>query len=470
MGWGCCCQRRAAGIEAEGIGRAAPFCPQPASPGGTIPQRSPTTGLLRRKVRTTSSELDRFAELDRLQWEALQASAQPAQDITMRDHSGQGGRIGLSVSRLHKWLGVSWPTDLLFWADLQARLQMGRQAFSTFAKFVAADAIPLPIAAQIFEAKVDSVLALSRWIWIGLPDVEERVNAVYEDWARCLLSAESWRNAAVAASEVGWSYSGYARVVKDAALRRARVIMKPDGDIYKLAFTEASARGVGWATRCKKELVRWNISPWELWSLGGGSYEQYKGYVDQQLSSSCNAAWTAIAEKHSAQVPYLAFNAVAGSAMQAIKAKGLPWDVLMACKAWFQLRAGLIPLRAVNGRRSMARHQVCIFCGRGVRNAVVHVLGCCKVWREGRNRFLHSTAQSANMSSSDKTLAVLACSPGSSAFQSCVHFCDKVVQAAKEFLVRTRTADHVKQEHYTLMLVSLLDACHVWAGGARAGV
>ena len=79
MGWGCCCRRRAVGSEAEGIGRAAPFCPQPASPGGTIPQRSPTTGLLRRKIRTTSSELDRFAELDRLQWEALQASSQPAQ-------------------------------------------------------------------------------------------------------------------------------------------------------------------------------------------------------------------------------------------------------------------------------------------------------------------------------------------------------------------------------------------------------
>ena len=79
MGWGCCCRRRGADIEAEGIGRAAPFCPQPASPGGTIPQRSPTTGLLRRKVRTTSSELDRFAKLDRLQREAPQASAQPAQ-------------------------------------------------------------------------------------------------------------------------------------------------------------------------------------------------------------------------------------------------------------------------------------------------------------------------------------------------------------------------------------------------------
>ena len=59
---GICCRRRIADEEQEiyAVGLPAPECPQGASPGGSIYQRSQATGLLRRQVRTSSEELDRF--------------------------------------------------------------------------------------------------------------------------------------------------------------------------------------------------------------------------------------------------------------------------------------------------------------------------------------------------------------------------------------------------------------------------
>ena len=74
MGWGCC-RRRFAG-EKETAPEpllAAPHCPQNPSPGGSVFQRCQATGILRRHLRTSSEELDRF----RLEAEASQASPAP---------------------------------------------------------------------------------------------------------------------------------------------------------------------------------------------------------------------------------------------------------------------------------------------------------------------------------------------------------------------------------------------------------
>ena len=63
-GWGCCCRRRVV-VEKQEIfelGIPAPECPQGPSLGGSIYQRSQVTGLLRRHVRTSTEELDRFQQ------------------------------------------------------------------------------------------------------------------------------------------------------------------------------------------------------------------------------------------------------------------------------------------------------------------------------------------------------------------------------------------------------------------------
>ena len=60
MPWRCCRRRTDVKQENPELGVPAPECPQAASPGGTVFQRSPATGLLRRRTRTTTEELDRF--------------------------------------------------------------------------------------------------------------------------------------------------------------------------------------------------------------------------------------------------------------------------------------------------------------------------------------------------------------------------------------------------------------------------
>ena len=59
---------------------------------------------------------------------------------------------------------------------------------------------------------------------MGLPrvtDAEQIADEYYAKWARLLLGADPWRNSGTCSSEVGWKLSGYARVVRAVALRRA---------------------------------------------------------------------------------------------------------------------------------------------------------------------------------------------------------------------------------------------------------
>ena len=66
MGAGWCCRRCSSVASAEDSedswrSQAAPSCPQEASPGGTVWQLSPATGLLRRRAPTPlDSQWDRF--------------------------------------------------------------------------------------------------------------------------------------------------------------------------------------------------------------------------------------------------------------------------------------------------------------------------------------------------------------------------------------------------------------------------
>ena len=74
MPWSCCRRRTVKKQGVPELGVPAPECPQGASPGGSIYQRDQTTGLLRRHLRTSSEELDRFQR----EQEAQQTRTPPA--------------------------------------------------------------------------------------------------------------------------------------------------------------------------------------------------------------------------------------------------------------------------------------------------------------------------------------------------------------------------------------------------------
>ena len=62
MPWSCCRRRTVPKQEITELGVPAPECPQGSSPGGSVYQRDQFTGLLRRHVRTSTEELDRFQQ------------------------------------------------------------------------------------------------------------------------------------------------------------------------------------------------------------------------------------------------------------------------------------------------------------------------------------------------------------------------------------------------------------------------
>ena len=146
-----------------------------------------------------------------------------------------------------------------------------------------------------------------------MPAAKSIIDNVYERWARQLLGGDTWRNAAVATSEVGWRISGYARVVQAVALRSARMLSLPASDFYRGAFIRAAAGGPStWACKSKACLAEWALQDWPSWSQTGGDYDQYKSYVARSLETQCLAAWTPVAERHRSKIPYCAFQAGPG--------------------------------------------------------------------------------------------------------------------------------------------------------------
>ena len=57
----------------------------------------------------------------------------------------------------------------------------------------------------------------------------------------------------------------------------------------------------------------------------------------------------------------------------------------MMFRSWLRLRCGLLVLSHLDGRRSAARFQLCIFCGSWIRNPMVHCLSKCPHWNSHRD-------------------------------------------------------------------------------------
>ena len=97
------------------------------------------------------------------------------------------------------------------------------------------------------------------------------------------------------------------------------------------------------------------------------------------------------------------------------------------------MRAGLIVLRALRGMCSAAVYQSCIFCGCGVRNATVHVLGVCKLWDTYRASFISAALIDGAQGADHLCQTLLGISPGHSGFVEALAFCDAVDSRAFNF-------------------------------------
>ena len=232
--------------------------------------------------------------------------------------------------------------------------------------------VPWLAVCVLFETKIDSILGFGRWLFILMPNAVHIIDQAYERWSRTLLGADWWRNAAVCGSELGWNISGFARVVYAVAMKRAKLWLRGIPDWHARFFVLSNVRGLGWSKQSLSVLTTWSLLDWPAWFTPGASLESYRAYVLRTLSSHHVGRWRDRALKHKAQVPYCQFAEGPGLSIQGWRLLSLPGDTLTNMRSYCRLRCGLLVLRHLRGKKSMALLQSCVFCNIGVRNATVH--------------------------------------------------------------------------------------------------
>ena len=332
------------------------------------------------------------------------------------------------VSRL-KWLGLWWPSDCDHSASREKAINAATRAFGNLCGLVSSGAVPLPIALRMFHSKVDSILDFGRWLFVFSPGAKERLDNLQFSWARQLLGAECWRNGAVCSAELGWKHTDFAKALRSVALRRARIWLLPDDDLYRRFFIACVSTGCGWAKASILLMQEAGIPDWSTVRQDCSDYDQYREHIDHVLQ---NFSWEGLSktvDRHSAAVPYYNFQKGISHALERLVVEQ-NWELLRMSRNWCRMRIGDVVLSGVNGKRSCARYQICIFCGDGVRNATVHALARCRCWEDFRRQYRTVASLPEDISADSLCLKVIGCTPTSSGFAEAVVMMDRIASAS----------------------------------------
>ncbi len=63
--------------------------------------------------------------------------------------------------------------------------------------------VPLALAVDKFESKVEGCMRFGRWLLVFAIGAEEQLSKCYEAWARALVGSPSWRSGVIASGELG---------------------------------------------------------------------------------------------------------------------------------------------------------------------------------------------------------------------------------------------------------------------------
>ena len=232
--------------------------------------------------------------------------------------------------------------------------------------------------------------------------------------------------------------SGWARVVRDAACRQARIVKCDVSDLYVQAYIFAADLHCGWARQCKAVMEPYGVLPWATWcsTCSSTSLSAYKAYVTQQLAGSEMSTWLVAVSKHSAHVPYNLFQRSPSCEYANIVQSDLSWKHQLKVRAWSQLRAGLLVFRHLNGQRSQDRYQTCIFCNKpGVRNSTKHVVSKCRLWSAFHAQ-LRELMECLECTDDEFVLRVLSCGSSDAAFLCVLDLAHMVSDKCAEFWAR----------------------------------
>jgi len=291
----------------------------------------------------------------------------------------------LTVVAMHRYLGVLWPGDFDFVHFLKQRLHFASVELAQLAGFSAAGPLPWLIVCELFETKINSILDFGRWLFILIPDARSLLGEFYDRSARLLLGADFWRNAGTCASELGWQLSGFQRVVKCVAMRRAKLWCMADTNWHATFFRMAAGTPGSWASVSADALAAHAIMDWPSWVGPGRTTDDYSCYVVQTLSQSFKYTWDSVVAKHRAHIPYYLSESHPGAGIRRWRGVDLTTKAQLSLRSWCRMRCGLLVLSHIGGKESDARHQYCIFCHECTRNASVHCLSLCQKWAARRS-------------------------------------------------------------------------------------
>ena len=354
-----------------------------------------------------------------------------AEPVTLaRRCNGQLQRVPLVYTLSHRWLGLLWSAELCFLPALSQRVAGVEDFVRELASLVEAGAIPISVAAVVFEAKVDGSLAYGRWLSACVPEAEDLYEKCYGRWALLLLGGSPWRRPAAACSEMGWHLSGYARAVRSVALHRATLACRLGEDVYARSYTAAQDAPRSWNVRSRAMLEAVGLPLFE--QSQSLTYPKYKALVTDLLAAQTQARSLASLAESSARLPYTCVQSPVSTALQECREADLDWDTLISVRSWCRIRASLVEVSTRAGRRSIARVQNCIFCGEPCRNPIKHVVGNCTHFSAEREKFKRSYPGPLT-SPEDVTLAVLQERPRGLLFKDALNLCTRVDREARKY-------------------------------------
>ena len=125
----------------------------------------------------------------------------------------------------------------------------------------------------------------------------------------------------------------------------------------------------------------------------------------------CQVSWRAAAANHRYPVEYLDVSPGARTDLQDALALNLPWHPLMLQRSLCRLRADLISFGHLEGMRTRAKRQRCIFCDMSCLSLTYHVLCRCSMWEEIRAMFWSSCGRVRPESLHSQVLIMLRTTP-----------------------------------------------------------
>ena len=307
----------------------------------------------------------------------------------------------------HRWLGLLWPANHDFLPALLQAVHAAESHVLSIVGLVSSGGLPLAFGLLLFESKVDGFLRFSRWILATADGADEVYNRAFDKWGRLFLCSMPWRSAEVAACELGWSLSGFGRAVVDVALRRAKLWSLPPSDLYGATLSIGHNFGTTWAT--KSLCVLESVGVPDLPSLGSPMMplKLYKVLIRGKLQASCSSSRNNATARHAIPFPYQDLMATSVCLSHPRAWKAMCWDGLKGHYSLCRLRAGLLELGHLRGKKNAAPQIRCIMCEALVRSPYSHVLGECgwlqnfdlpSAWdsmsaREAAFRFLTTTPE-----------------------------------------------------------------------------